>query len=307
MLNCTEYANNLFEQPWWLDIVARDYWKEYVSKDDKGNIVGRMPVICDKKRIYLPEMTQTVGIWMTPEASKDYGMQKRIINDLLGQIPKKKNMQFVLAPENQYILPFRWAGYSFEPRFTYRINDLSDIDTLYNKLNKTAKKNIKTARNKVKIVDILDECVLFDLMDKTFEVQGRKNPMSKKLISRILKECNEKNCGKYLAAVDLEGNVHSCAYFVYDKQVCYYLLGASDSKFRSSGAQSLVIWEGIKFASAHSKIFDFEGSMVEGIENFFRQFSTECVPYFVINKQTLFGDILDILKPYIKRMLNYKI
>ena len=30
-MNQTEYANNIFEQPWWLDIVAPQKWKEIIS------------------------------------------------------------------------------------------------------------------------------------------------------------------------------------------------------------------------------------------------------------------------------------
>ena len=77
--------------------------------------------------------------------------------------------------------------------------------------------------------------------------------------------------------------------------------------FRSSGAQSLILWEGIQFAAAHSKVFDFEGSMVEGIENFFRQFGGVCTPYYVVSRKTILSQLLQILKPRIKRLLGYKI
>ena len=55
-------------------------------------------------------------------------------------------------------------------------------------------------------------------------------------------------------------------------------------EFRSSGATSLVFWEAIKLMSTKTKVFDFEGSMSENIENSFRQFGTTQVPYFRINK-----------------------
>lgn len=55
---------------------------------------------------------------------------------------------------------------------------------------------------------------------------------------------------------------------MYGENIGYYLLGESDVNYRSSGAQSLVIWKAINFASKVLKAFDFESSNVEGIENY---------------------------------------
>ena len=306
-MNTTPYANSLFEQPWWLDIVAPGKWEEALVTDDSGTVIARMPYVRDGDRIIMPELTQTIGIWMAPELQNDYGAQKKAINGLFERFSGAHSLLQTLNPVNTYILPFRWLGYRMEPRFTYRLTDLSDCDKLYQSFGKTAKKNIKYARNKPVLSDETSVETLLRLLDKTFEAQGRKNPISKELVKRIVETCERDGHGKYFEARDPEGNVHSCAYFVYDEQVCYYLLGASDSQFRSSGAQSLVLWAGIQFAAQHSKIFDFEGSMVEGIENFFRQFGGVCTPYYEIRRDTLWGEILQAAKPRIKRLLGYKI
>ena len=305
-MTTTPYANSLFEQPWWLDTVAPGQWEEAVVEDKKGNVIARMPYVKNGSRVEMPPQTQTLGIWMAPELDGDYGAQKKAITDVFSQLGRVKSVVHALSPENTYILPFRWMGYRMEPRFTYRICDLSDCGVLYQAFNKTAKKNIKYAKNKVTLSDETDVDTLWNMLNKTFEAQGRKNPMSKELVYRIVKTCEESGHGKYLQSMDAEGNVHSCAYFVYDEQVCYYLFGATDAEFRNSGAQSLILWEGIQFASEHSKVFDFEGSMIEGIENFFRQFGGICTPYYEVRKMTLWQEILEVMKPRIKRILGYK-
>ena len=85
------------------------------------------------------------------------------------------------------------------------------------------------------------------------------------------------------------------------------MTGARTPEFSSSQSQELLLWEGIQFASQHSKIFDFEGSMVEGIENFFRQFGTKSTPYYILSKQSMLNDIKDVIKPRIKKLIGYKI
>ena len=302
-----ETANNLFEQPWWLDIVAEGVWDEVVSKDKSGNVIARLAFVKNGKKIYMPQLTPTLGVWMADECKNDYGLQKRVYQDLFGQINNYKDILISLPPENKYVLPCRWMGFNIEPGFTYRIYDLNDCESVYDRFNKTAKKNIKSAKNKVRISQELHVDVLWEMLNKTFVAQNRKNPISKEFVYRIVETCDKNSSGRYYEAVDNDGHVHSCAYYVYDEKVCYYLLGASDPEYRSSGAQSLIIWEGIQFASQHSKIFDFEGSMVEGIENFFRQFGGVCEPYYTVRKQALYKDILFDMKPRIKKLIGYKI
>ena len=312
MLNTTPYANSVFEQPWWLDIVAPGEWGEVTVKEG-DETVARLPYVLQKGRITLPPLTQTLGPWMKPEyrqlqpGNTQLSKQKELIAALLGQLPRHKSFHVTFDSANEYILPYRWLGYRYEPEFSYRLSDLRDTDALYAALNKTAKKNIKAARNKTTLVEQPTAKMLMDLLDKTFEAQGRKWPHDRDLTRRIIEKSVENGHGKLLVAQDGEGNLHSGAFLLYDEKICYYLLGGSDSAFRSSGAQSLVLWESIRFASTVSKAFDFEGSNVEGIENFFRQFGGSRVTNYCVIKQSFFADCLAMAKPRVKKLLGYKI
>lgn len=306
-----EEANNLFEQPWWLDIVAEGEWDE-VRVEENGKVIGRFPFCYNekKKTISLPTLTQTCGIWIA-ESSKTVlndvlSEKKKIIDGILEQLPKSKNIKIALDSSVDYFLPFLWKGFSVIPRVSYRIEDLSDIDKIYGGFSKTVKKNIKSAQKKVQISDKTDVEVLLSIMDKTFEAQGRKYPVSKEIIRKIVQNCDESGNGKMLTAIDESGNVHACSYFVYDENVFYYLIAGSDSEYRSSGAQTLILWEGIKYATKVSKKFDFEGSMIEGIETFFRRFGGTPIVYYEIRKQTFLAQIMEVLKPRIKKLLGYK-
>ena len=312
MLNTTPYANSVFEQPWWLDIVAPGEWGEVTVKEG-DETVARLPYVLQSGRIVMPTLTQTLGPWIKPEyrqfqpGNTQLSKQKELIAALLGQLPRHKSFHVTFDSANEYILPYRWLGYRYEPEFSYRLTDLCDTDALYAALNKTAKKNIKAARNKTTLVEQPTAKMLMDLLDKTFGAQGRKWPHDRDLTRRIIEKSVENGHGKLLVAQDGEGNLHSGAFLLYDEKVCYYLLGGSDSAFRSSGAQSLVLWESIRFASTVSKAFDFEGSNVEGIENFFRQFGGSRVTNYSVIRQSLFADCMELAKPRVKRLIGYKI
>lgn len=308
----TEYANSVFEQPWWLDIVAKGKWKEVFVKQD-GIVVGRMVFVRDKKRICMPQNTQTLGPWLDnsllvkAKGNTQLSKQKEVINKLFDQIPNNKGVDIVLDSSNEYVLPYRWMGYNYRPYFSYRINDLTDLDRIYSNFNKTVLKNIKSAQKKVRIRMGSDSEAILNLLDKTFAKQGRKVPGEKKIKKDIINKSCLYEHGITIIAEDEYGNVHSGAFLVFDEKVCYYLFGGTDSEFRSSGAQSLVLWKAIQYAAIVSKAFDFEGSNVEGIENFFRQFGGDRVINYRLTKNSLKDDLKEIMVPRVKRILGYKI
>ena len=86
--------------------------------------------------------------------------------------------------------------------------------------------------------------------------------------------------------MDSQGRIHAASYFVYDEKCCYYLIGGGDPELRTSGASSLLMWEGIKFASTVSGSFDFEGSMIEPIERFFRAFGDTLLAGYTSERYT---------------------
>ena len=56
-------------------------------------------------------------------------------------------------------------------------------------------------------------------------------------------------------------------------------------------------YHSIKWALKNSKIYDFEGSMIRGIELYFRSFGARQIPYFEISKvNSKFYQIIDFIK-----------
>jgi hypothetical protein len=45
-----------------------------------------------------------------------------------------------------------------------------------------------------------------------------------------------------------------------------------------------MVWEEIKYLSAKTKVFDFEGSMIEAVANSFKQFGTMPKTYYKLYK-----------------------
>jgi hypothetical protein len=257
----------------------------------------------------MPKMTQTLGFWLSDKVIRSdpfYNKRKKITNLLLEQLPRNERINIMLNHKVDYFLPMHWKQFVITPHISYRINDLTDIDIIYKRFFRRVKETIRSANNKVIIKTIDDIDILLSLLDKTFKLQKRRNPISNDLIRNIYSSSKEYKSGKLLYALGKDGNVHSGSFFLYDEKVCYYLISGTDPKFKSSGANSLLTWEGIKFASSVSKSFDFEGSMIEGIENYLRQFGGTPVVYYQIRRQNIFWELFELSKPSIKSFIGYK-
>jgi lipid II:glycine glycyltransferase (peptidoglycan interpeptide bridge formation enzyme) len=88
---------------------------------------------------------------------------------------------------------------------------------------------------------------------------------------------------------------------IFDQHSCYYLLGGVDKSAGISGVNNLLVQKSIEKAQQLGcKIFDFEGSMLKGVEKFFRSFGPRLVPYYTVNKAKL---PIEILLKFKKREL----
>lgn len=305
-----EYTNSIFEESWWLNTVAPGRWKEIVIEKD-GKIAARWAFCSYKSRIIMPVLTQTCSPWFLLDVKKsereNNEYMKPIINELLEKVNSYKSISIMLDSTIGYFLPFYWNGFHITPMITYQISALNNLETVFNNFSKNIRRDIKSAEKKLHISYEFSAEILYSIMEKTFSEQKRKYPIDRGVIDNIIQNSREHNAGQMISAIDADGNVHAAAFFLYDKRRCYYLIGGKDPSYKNSNGLTLVIWEGIKFASTVSEIFDFEGSMIEGIENYFRRFAGKPVVYYHITRQNMFFDIADIMKPHVKKLIGYKI
>jgi hypothetical protein len=130
----------------------------------------------------------------------------------------------------------------------------------------------------------LDIKRFYDINKKTFERQNIKIPYSLNFIARLDSACAEHNCRKIFYAETKSGEICAVYYIIWDENSAYGLMSGEDERFRSNQADTLLIWESIKFCADKTKKFDFGGSMIEEVEKFIRNFGAVQKPYFNISK-----------------------
>lgn len=296
---CDENNVPVFSQPWWLDIVAgKDNWDVFLYKKG-GTIQATMPFAFTKMGKYInieqPMLTEKNGIYIKYPNNQKYtsklSFEKKIIKYFIEEIEKLNLVSYSQIFDYNFTnwLPFYWNNYKQTSRYTYVIEDTSDLESVYNNIDSTTKNLIRKAE---KIVDVYEDLSIeefYKINSMTFTRKGMKVPYPFDVIKKIDEECDKRDCRKILYAKDKEGNIHGAIYVIWDKDSMYYLFGGINPDFKYSNCTSLLLKSAIKIASEKQIKFDFEGSMNEGIEKFFSSFGGTQKQCFTISKNFRFS------------------
>lgn len=283
----------IFGRDWWLDAVAgEDNWDVAVVECD-GKVIAALPYVIKKRlgftALTQPQLTQTLGPWLREsgaKSAKKLGKQKDLMEVLISRLPGFHRYRQNWHYSQQNWAPFFWKGFAQTTLYTYVLPDLKDKEALWNGLRDNVRTDIRKASQRMNVVvrDDLDVEQFLELNRMVFARQGRKLPYPEKLVKRLDAACAERGVRKIFIAEDGQGRRHAAVYLIWDENSAYYLMGGGAPALRNSGATSLCMWEAIKFASTVTKRFDFEGSMLESVERFFRAFGAMQVPYFAVSK-----------------------
>jgi len=291
----TETSIPIFSRDWWMDAVCgEDNWDVLlVEKNDE--IIASMPYYKKKKygltAITQPPLTQTNGIWIKYPDKQKYASrlsyEKEIMNDIIDLLDDVKfdyfNQNFHYSITN--CLPFYWQGFKQTTRYTYVIEDLDDFDTLFAELNSSVRGKIRKAEKVVKITENRSLREFYEVNKMTFDRQGITIPYTFEFLRKIDDALKQKEKRKMLFAEDSDGAIHSALYLVWDERSSHLLMVGDDPKKRNSGAGILLVWEAIKVTKEilNLNVFDFDGSMIESVENVRRGFGAKQKPYFNIS------------------------
>jgi lipid II:glycine glycyltransferase (peptidoglycan interpeptide bridge formation enzyme) len=285
-------TNSIFEEPWWLDAVAPNQWQAVEIEKD-GAIVARLPYVVKNRMgltlFTMPRLTPSLGPWLrdsTAKYSKQLAQQKDLYTALIEKLPSHDFFCLNFHHSMTNWQPFYWQGFSQTTYYSYVIENLRDLDLVWNGLQENIRREIRKAKKQLIVRTDLDVDRFLDINLLTFKRQGKKLPYSRELVQQLDDACVKNQARQIFFAEDSQGQIHSAIYMIWDRNSAYYLMGGSNPELRTSGAASLLMWEAIQFAATVTKKFDFEGSMIEPIEKFVRAFGGRQVPYFKVRKNS---------------------
>ncbi len=281
----------IFCRSWWLKAVCSNDF-EILTLRKAGRIFAGMLLPISHKWGYtiisMPPLTQTLGLLLVPSSSEKYEVKLSnkmdMMKNLIEAMPEFNHFSMNFHYSFTNWLPFYWAGYQQTTRYTYIIENLTDLDKVFSNFAHSKRKNIKKAEQLVTVGSDLSAEDFYAHHVMTLSKQGESISYRYDLFKRIHDSALENSAGKIWYAIDGQENIQAAIFVVFDTKSAYYLISTIDPDYRNSGAATLLVRDAIAYVSPYTKRFDFEGSMIRGVEHSFRKFGAVQTPYFSITK-----------------------
>ena len=281
----------LFHQPFWLNATAQENWDVALVKEG-DKIIASMPYAFEKKKPILfirgPHLTQFLGPHYSIEASnhREYlNRETEILNLLIDQLPPFAFFEQRWHFHYQNYLPFHWKNFQQRTRYTYILPNLKDESALLNGFNEKIKREIKKGENAFHVqsenisADSFYRFIESNLSDKKYQL-----PFDTVFFERLYNSCVQNNAGKIFLALDADQKIAAGIFVAWDATTAYYIIGAKDNDYGNSGAMTFLFSRVFKELSEKVTVFNFEGSMISGVERYFRSFGAIQKTFFEITR-----------------------
>jgi len=268
---------------WYLDCVAEN-WGALILDD----YVAVMP-LPKKKRygiefLYQPEWVQQLGLFSENEISQ------KAMSSFIKENPFVFLFYYNFNTQNLNLKHRRKSI-----KINYELNLNEKYDTINKKYRKDRKKSLRKATESGLYFDNKNDAKgLIQLYQEVFQLLNFKDK-SFNILQELIKFCIIKKYG-FQRNIYMSNQIVARGFFILFQNRIYYLFGASNEAGKKNGATTFMIDSVIKQFSETKTIFDFEGSSIPTIGNFYKSFGSKNTPYPVFEPRK--GFIL------IKKLLN---
>lgn len=294
---CAEYPDiPIFSQPWWLDAVCPNSWDVIlIERNDK--IVASFPYYYYKMKVAkgilkfahigMPQLTQKLGPYIVYGAnilkeSKKIQYEHEIYDAIIDKLPKYDSFGVNFDWKYKNWLPFYWKGFKQTTKYTYILDNIKDHDSLIKDYSRIKKRKLQISSGEFTIKYDLPKDVFYSFFSAVIHERDDSVRFSKSLFDHIYDAVYAQKAGKVFYCVDSKNNIQAINLTIWDKECAYYLIAMRYKKYNSSGGTEFLVNETIKYVSQFVNRFDFEGSMIKGVEESFRQYGTRQTEYYTI-------------------------
>ncbi|MFD0621040.1 GNAT family N-acetyltransferase [Paenibacillus sp. GCM10027629] len=285
-----EHEVPVFCTDWWLDAVCgADNWDVAGYRNADGLEVYwpfHFKRKWGMKVIVMPKLTQKLDIQWNDHAWKDGGaaVVHDVMNHLLNQMPSVHFIDQAMQLPPTYAMSLLEQGFTETLCYTYVIPDLSDLDDVLSKFSKSKRKDVRKGENLFEVRYDMLPSEWYDFHQMALMKQGKQISYSRDFFEQVAAAALQRNAGRIMCVVDTVGQIHSALFMVWDQSRAYLLLSSYDPDFKTSRSFPFLLSRAIEEASKHTKMFDFEGSMIQGVEAENRQYGSEQQTYSVLSK-----------------------
>lgn len=292
----------IFMQDWWMDAVcAGKNWDVLLcvrtdagyrlseGADKEEDIVAALPYLYRKRMwmryVLMPQMTQIGGVWLCDDVRNDAIAARQICTLFIEAIQTLRlSYYYQHYPLGSIVPPFmQEMGFKIKKRMTYRIEDLTDLDNVISRFSKNKKRQLQKALSLHVDYDLnIEDFYRFHV--DCLQQQGKAISYSREFLLVLERKTRRLSQSQILAIRNADEQLLAAAFLVWDKHSMYYLIPCYSPLHKDAGASALLVLEAIKLARKLGVAFDFEGSMIRGVAQHYKQFGSTPTTYYSVEK-----------------------
>lgn len=240
---------------------------------------------------HLPAYTPYFGPLIMPVKDTEGALAKseywKLLQLIVLNLPKVSHYDFLLTPEDLNIFPYIWNGFSSSIRYTFEIK--GSFAEYPSRLSREKKVKLRKAlqfyeEKKLKVIFSKDINDLLVLLRQTARSKGF-DPHEETLKSIFTQEDKGLQWQIFLVTND-SGEKLAGTLILCDKRRGYNLINVIPD-FRRELKDTptiLSLYSAIQYSMESGKNFDFEGSVLPGVSQYFYSLGGEPVPYIRLQK-----------------------
>jgi hypothetical protein len=267
----------VFASPAWLEAIGPERCS-IARLDVPGAGPGFVPLQVRKRRGALYVTNPPLTPWLHPVGGTTSSRPEGRISNahklgeaLAAALPASALVKIRLHPSFPSFLGLHWAGFLAMTRISYRL-DPQPADAAWKGLRGELRTDVRKAeRNGVTVTTDTDVPAVARLLESHSKATGFAHPFTgadlEAVITRLLATGSVR-----IWSARWQGELVGAAMVPEDPSTAYYLLAATTERGREQKAMPLVAWSAVRDALDRGLAFDFEGSMLRGVERFNRAF-----------------------------------
>ncbi|MEL6143076.1 MAG: GNAT family N-acetyltransferase [Bacteroidota bacterium] len=242
-----------------------------------------------------PPFTLFCGPWISspPKGIKPAGnlsRHHRLLTTLSQGLPNRRFIRATAPYQFTNAQPLIKQGWQIRQFYSYRLRtDVLSPAELWDNLSGRVRTDVrKPVAAEGEIRSSNDPALFRDLYQKLARKRGVKNILSYPTFKRL-----------FTTSLHLD-RAHSWTYYLrdygpvaaiwlpYDKKSAYLLGAAADPELLTqTKAMTHLIWHAVQWCTERKLIFDFEGSYLPGVEEYYRSFGPEVTSYLQLVRNRL--------------------
>ena len=276
-------ANNLplFAQPWWLDTTCDRHWQILSDEDDGQHWL--LPFHRFKSRLLWrnaqPYWTQYS--WIVSKSGTE--LKPGLAEQVLSQLPRASFTSINLAPAQCSRINSVGHASLFHPRVTFQVHPDDSVD-FRSRYSSNLKRNLRKASEAYVLSEGGPVTELIRLVKDSFSRQKYQHRIDKGRIENVVRKLIQNKCGKVIFARLNSGEAVGAICIGWDAQYTYYIMGGQSQRAKMPSPHSLLLDEAIRLSVSNKRVFDFCGSMIPGVQRFFRSFGGTEITYYQYQK-----------------------